>query len=104
MGVVLLGAISVFAFNAKAEDCCPKDDKTPPLELIEKTPIGGLHNPYNDDVDAWAEKGHKKYLSYSCNGCHGGVDGLGWNAGVLNHDQNWNSPADAVADSDDFPG
>ncbi len=84
MGVVLLGAISVFAFNAKAEDCCPKDDKTPPLELIEKTPIGGLHNPYNDDVDAWAEKGHKKYLSYSCNGCHGGGGGGGMCPPVTN--------------------
>jgi mono/diheme cytochrome c family protein len=75
LAVVLMGAMSVFASNAMAEDCCEKDDKTPPLELIEKTPIGGLHNPYNDDVDAWAKIGHKKYLSYGCNGCHGGGGG-----------------------------
>ena len=73
--VAFVGAMSVFALGAKAEECCAKDDKTPPLELIEKTPIGGLHNPYNDDVTAMEEVGHKKYLSYSCNGCHGGGGG-----------------------------
>ena len=75
--VVLLGAVSVFGFKAMAEDCCPKDDQTPPLELIEKTPIGGLHNPYNDDPAAMEEVGQKKYLSFSCNGCHGGGGGGG---------------------------
>jgi mono/diheme cytochrome c family protein len=76
--VVLLGAVSVFGFKAMAEEeCCPKDDQTPPLELIEKTPIGGLHNPYNDDPAAMEEVGHKKYLSFSCNGCHGGGGGGG---------------------------
>lgn len=76
--VGFVGALSVFALNVKAEeDCCPKDDQTPPLELIAKTPIGGLHNPYNDDNAAWEEVGKKKYLSYSCNGCHGGGGGGG---------------------------
>jgi mono/diheme cytochrome c family protein len=58
-------------------ECCEKGDTTPPLELIAKTPKGGLHNPYNDDVAAMEEEGHKKYLSYSCNGCHGGGGGGG---------------------------
>jgi mono/diheme cytochrome c family protein len=70
--------MGVFALNAiAADECCKKGDETPPLELIEKTPIGGLHNPYNDEVDAVAEQGHKIYLSYSCNGCHGGGGGGG---------------------------
>jgi len=77
LAAVLVGGMSMFAGTAMAEECCPKDDQTPPLELIEKTPVGGLHNPYNDDVDAMAEIGHKKYLSYSCNGCHGGGGGGG---------------------------
>ena len=77
LGVALLGAVGVFAFKAEAEDCCPKDDQTPPLELIEKTPVGGLHNPYNDDPAAIEEVGRKKYLSFSCNGCHGGGGGGG---------------------------
>lgn len=62
---------------ADASDCCKKGDTTPPLELIAKTPKGGLHNPYNDDVEAMAKVGHKKYLSYGCNGCHGGGGGGG---------------------------
>ena len=62
---------------ADAGECCEKGDTTPPLELIAKTPKGGLHNPYNDDVEAMAKIGHKKYLSYGCNGCHGGGGGGG---------------------------
>ncbi len=97
LAVALVGGMSVFSLNAIAADepeasesaavagdapsaggeCCPKDDQTPPLELIEKTPIGGLHNPYNDDTAAMEEVGHKKYLSFSCNGCHGGGGGGG---------------------------
>ena len=77
LAVVLMGALSVFAWNAEAEECCEKGDQTPPLELIEKTPIGGLHNPYNDDIEGIAEEGRKKYLSFSCNGCHGGGGGGG---------------------------
>jgi len=54
------------------------------------------------DNGTWARKWdssiHYVTTGAECNGCHGGVDGLGWNTGVLNHDQNWNSPADAVAD------
>lgn len=77
LAVAFVGAMSVFALNVKAEDCCPKDDQTPPFDLIEKTPVGGLHNPYNDDPAAYEEEGQKTYLSYSCNGCHGGGGGGG---------------------------
>ena len=44
---------------------------------IKATPQGGLHNPYNDQIDKIAEEGHKKYLSLGCNGCHGGGGGGG---------------------------
>lgn len=62
---------------AAGGDCCKVDDTTPPLDLIKATPKGGLHNPYNDKIDALAEEGKKKYLSFSCNGCHGGGGGGG---------------------------
>ena len=52
--------------------CCKAGDTTPPLDLIKATPQAGLHNPYNGQIDAVAEEGHKKYLSFGCNGCHGG--------------------------------
>jgi mono/diheme cytochrome c family protein len=62
---------------AAGGECCKPDDTTPPLDLIKATPKGGLHNPYNDKIADVAEAGHKKYLSFSCNGCHGGGGGGG---------------------------
>ena len=62
---------------AAGGECCKPDDTTPPLELVAKVPKGGLHNPYNDQIDAMADPGHKKYMSLSCNGCHGGGGGGG---------------------------
>jgi len=58
-------------------ECCKPGDTTPPLDLIKATPKGGLHNPYNDKIAEMTEEGHKKYLSFSCNGCHGGGGGGG---------------------------
>ena len=60
-------------------DCCKADDTTPPLDLVKATPKGGLQNPYKDKVTdaAFAEEGHKTYLSAGCNGCHGGGGGGG---------------------------
>ena len=64
---------------AAGGDCCKAGDDTPPLDLIKATPKGGLHNPYNDKIAdaAFAEEGHKTYLSAGCNGCHGGGGGGG---------------------------
>ena len=58
-------------------ECCKPGDTTPPLDLIKATPKGGLHNPYVDKIAEMADEGHKKYLSFSCNGCHGGGGGGG---------------------------
>jgi mono/diheme cytochrome c family protein len=58
-------------------ECCKPGDTTPPLDLIKATPKHGLHNPYNDKIDAIAAEGQKKYLSAGCNGCHGGGGGGG---------------------------
>jgi mono/diheme cytochrome c family protein len=59
--------------------CCKAGDTTPPLDLLKATPKGGLKNPYADKVTdaAFAEEGHKKFLSLGCNGCHGGGGGGG---------------------------
>jgi mono/diheme cytochrome c family protein len=64
---------------ATGGECCKAGDTTPPLDLIKATPKGGLHNPYNDKITdaAFAEAGHKTYLSAGCNGCHGGGGGGG---------------------------
>ena len=65
------------AGGAASGTCCKADDTTPPLDLIKATPQGGLHNPYDKQIDKVAEEGHKKYLSLGCNGCHGGGGGGG---------------------------
>ncbi|MET0231991.1 MAG: c-type cytochrome [Rhodanobacteraceae bacterium] len=51
--------------------------KVTPLDLVRATPKGQLRNPYNDrEADIVAE-GSSIFLSYSCNGCHGGGGGGG---------------------------
>ena len=68
---------------AAAGVCCKAGDTTPPLDLVKATPKGGLVNPYRDQLTdpaklaAIGDEGHKKYLSFSCNGCHGGGGGGG---------------------------
>jgi len=68
---------------AAAGGCCKAGDATPPLDLVKATPKGGLVNPYRDQLTdpaklaAIGDEGHKKYLSFSCNGCHGGGGGGG---------------------------
>jgi len=57
--------------------CCKAGDTTPPLDLVKNTPKGGLHNPYNGKWADVGEEGHKKFLSFGCNGCHGGGGGGG---------------------------
>lgn len=63
--------------TAAGGSCCQAGDQTPPLDLVAKTPKGGLHNPYNDQIDKIADDGHKNFLSFGCNGCHGGGGGGG---------------------------
>ncbi|HXG78943.1 MAG TPA: c-type cytochrome [Methyloceanibacter sp.] len=86
--IVFVAGMGAFAWKACATDeppaqggdagaCCKPGDTTPPLDLVKNTPKGGLHNPYNDQIAAIAEEGKKKYLSFSCNGCHGGAGGGG---------------------------
>jgi mono/diheme cytochrome c family protein len=63
------------AHAAAGGECCKPGDTTPPLDLIKATPKGGLHNPYNDDVEAAAAEAKKVYGA--CIGCHGGGGGGG---------------------------
>jgi len=63
--------------EAAAGACCKAGDTTPPLDLIKAIPQGSLHNPYNSQIEAIADEGHKKFLSFGCNGCHGGGGGGG---------------------------
>jgi len=47
-----------------------------PEEVEKSAPKGTLRNPYTDDTEKIKE-GRQLFLSYSCNGCHGGTGGGG---------------------------
>ena len=47
-----------------------------PDEIVKAAAKGALRNPYTDDPEK-IQEGRKLFLSYSCNGCHGGNGGGG---------------------------
>jgi mono/diheme cytochrome c family protein len=51
--------------------------KIAPPDLVKNTPKGQIKNPYKDTQADIVADGEKKFLSYSCNGCHGGGGGGG---------------------------
>ena len=51
--------------------------KVAPPDLVKNTPKGQIKNPYKDSQADIVADGEKKFLSYSCNGCHGGGGGGG---------------------------
>jgi len=51
--------------------------KIAPPDLVKQTPKGQIKNPYKDSQADSVADGEKKFLSYSCNGCHGGGGGGG---------------------------
>jgi mono/diheme cytochrome c family protein len=51
--------------------------KIAPPDLVKQTPKGQIKNPYKDSQADIVADGEQKFLSYSCNGCHGGGGGGG---------------------------
>jgi mono/diheme cytochrome c family protein len=47
-----------------------------PIDAVKDAPKGTLKNPYTGQDDKIAQ-GHELFMSYSCNGCHGGTGGGG---------------------------
>ena len=63
--------------QAPAAAAAPAGATMTPVQRADSAPQGTLKNPYQDaDADAVAS-GSKLYLSYGCNGCHGGTGGGG---------------------------
>jgi len=63
----------------KEEECCKAGDTTPPLDLVQRVPLGQLHSPYQDY--AKLAKEHelvKDFRLPGCNECHGGTGGGGF--------------------------
>jgi mono/diheme cytochrome c family protein len=48
-----------------------------PVQRADAAAQGSLKNPYQDDNAEIVAAGGKLYLSYGCNGCHGGTGGGG---------------------------
>jgi mono/diheme cytochrome c family protein len=51
--------------------------KVSPVDLVKQTSKGQLKNPYGDEQPDIVSQGEHIFLSYSCNGCHGGGGGGG---------------------------
>ncbi|HEY1725153.1 MAG TPA: c-type cytochrome [Steroidobacteraceae bacterium] len=48
-----------------------------PQQRVDSAPKGTLKNPYRTDQQDKVKEGHELFMSYSCNGCHGGTGGGG---------------------------
>jgi mono/diheme cytochrome c family protein len=93
LAVAFVGALSVSVWRAAAEEpekktedkasaeveCCKAGDETPPTELVEKVPPGGLHSPYQDYAKLAKDDPDlvKQFRLPGCNECHGGTGGGG---------------------------
>jgi mono/diheme cytochrome c family protein len=77
---LVLPVIASFGGAYAQEAPAPAEQKkaaiVTPLELVQNTPKGKLKNPHTNDADA-IKVGRGFFLSYSCNGCHGGTGGGG---------------------------
>jgi mono/diheme cytochrome c family protein len=76
--VAIIGwGAAVSAEETKATDAAAAaEGSAKTLAEAVKAEKGTLKNPFTDNAEAIAE-GKKLYLSYSCNGCHGGGGGGG---------------------------
>ena len=55
-----------------------------PADAVTNTPKGQLKNPYKDSQADIVSQGEHLFLSYSCNGCHGGGGGGGMCPPLIN--------------------
>jgi mono/diheme cytochrome c family protein len=53
------------------------DINAKPTDVVASTPKGQLKNPYKESQADIVAQGEHLFLSYSCNGCHGGGGGGG---------------------------
>jgi mono/diheme cytochrome c family protein len=94
LAVAFVGALSVGVWRAAADEsekktedkgsaeveCCKAGDTTPPTELVDKVPPGGLHSPYQDYAKLAKDDPDlvKQFRLPGCNECHGGTGGGGF--------------------------
>src|SRR4030081_3028796 len=73
---------AVLSFGEAWGDVPPAqgDAKSSPIDLVNRTPKGKLHNPYKDTDTNIGSQGEKLFRTYPCAGCHGGGGGGGGGA------------------------
>ena len=71
------------AASGGGDEATSGGNKTP-TEVIEATEKGELTSPYADNPEEVAEAGHKLYMGFGCNGCHGGGGGGGMGPPLTN--------------------
>ena len=76
-GLVLAGTAYTLQTALAADAAKPADPNAKPGDIVAATPKGQLKNPYNDSQADIVAQGEHLFLSYSCNGCHGGGGGGG---------------------------
>jgi mono/diheme cytochrome c family protein len=107
-GIVLAGA--TFAADEPPKDAAPAAQPAAaavapaaggdvgsmkPIDRVLATEKGKLKNPYTDNAEA-IEEGKKIYLSFSCNGCHGGGGGGGMCPSIINETWVYGSDDDTL--------
>ncbi len=77
---------TAYTLNAAfaADAAKPADAGAKPPDIVSATPKGQLKNPYNDSQADIVAEGEHLFLSYSCNGCHGGGGGGGMCPPLIN--------------------
>ncbi len=85
-GVLAVSAVAWTHRAATAADAAQSVDftKITPPDLVKQTPKGQLKNPYNDSQKDIVAQGEHIFLTYSCNGCHGGGGGGGMCPPLIN--------------------
>ncbi len=58
--------------------------KIKPIDLVNSTPKGKLHNPYKDTQADIVAQGRHHFMAYGCSGCHGGGGGGGMCPPLIN--------------------
>lgn len=76
-GVSLLALALPALCIAGNENSPPAVTGKAPADVVAQATKGSLKNPYNPDQQDQVSKGHDLFMSYSCNGCHGGTGGGG---------------------------
>lgn len=78
IGLASLAALFTLAEAMGDAASSPADyAKTSPLDLVNQTPKGKLHDPYKDTDANIVSQGESLFRSYPCAGCHGGSGGGG---------------------------